>query len=135
RREDQTTSALGLSNKIGAQGDATTTGQGGATAGQQAPAQQNQGQCGANQQQAPAQQNQGANQPSTSGQGSANQQQAPAQQNQGANQPPTSGQGSANQQQAPAEQNQGANQPSTSGSKQPSLIPVPFQPLAPPHPA
>jgi peptidoglycan hydrolase-like protein with peptidoglycan-binding domain len=70
RIDNQTISALGLSNKIGAQGGATTTGQGGASAGQQAPAQQNQG----------------ANQPSTSGQGGANQQQAPAQQNRPAGQ-------------------------------------------------
>jgi hypothetical protein len=115
--DNQTISALGLSNVTGAQSGTT---QGGAQQ-QQAPAQQNQGanqpatsgQGGAQQQQAPALQNQGANQPSTSGQG-ANQQQAPAQQNQGANQPSTSGQG-ANQQQAPAQQNQGGNQPATSG--------------------
>jgi peptidoglycan hydrolase-like protein with peptidoglycan-binding domain len=110
RIDNQTISALGLSNKIGAQG----TGEGASA-----------GQSGANQQQAPGQQNQGANQPSTSGQ-SSGQQQAPAQHNQGANQPSTSGQsssqqqapaqqGGANQQQAPAQQNQGANQPSTSG--------------------
>jgi peptidoglycan hydrolase-like protein with peptidoglycan-binding domain len=68
RIDNQTISALGLSNKIGAQ-DSATTGQGGASAGP----------SGANQ--APAQQNQGANQPSTSGQSGANQQ-APAQQHQ-----------------------------------------------------
>jgi hypothetical protein len=105
RIDNQTITALGLSNMTGAQQGGNTTGQtGGAATG---------GQGGAAQQQAPAQQNQGANQPSTSGQaGSA--QQAPAQQNQGAGQQPsTSGQGA--QQQAPAQQNQGANQPSTSG--------------------
>jgi peptidoglycan hydrolase-like protein with peptidoglycan-binding domain len=101
RIDNQTVSALGLSNKIDAESGATT-GQGGAASGQ-----------GGASQQAPAQQNQGANQPSTSGQGGT-QQQAPAQQNQGANQPSTSGQGGT-QQQAPAQQNQGANQPSTSG--------------------
>jgi peptidoglycan hydrolase-like protein with peptidoglycan-binding domain len=111
RIDNQTISALGLSNKIGAQGSATT--------GEGASA----GQSGANQQQAPAQQNQGANQPS-SGQ-SSGQQQAPAQQNQGANQPSTSGQSSSQQQapaqqggakqQEPAQQNQDVNQPSTSG--------------------
>jgi len=125
RIDNQTISALGLSNKIGAQGGATT-GQGGAAAGQgdasqQAPAQQNQGasqqpstsgQGSGAQQQAPAQQNQGANQqPSTPGQGGGAQQQAPAQQNQGANQSATSGQGDASQQ-----QNRGANQPATSGA-------------------
>jgi peptidoglycan hydrolase-like protein with peptidoglycan-binding domain len=99
RIDNQTVTALGLSNMSGAQGGATT-GQGGAAAGQGA----------ANQQQAPAQQNQGANQPSTSGQGGANQQQAPAQQNQGANQASTSGQGGANRQQAPTQQNQPAGQ-------------------------
>jgi peptidoglycan hydrolase-like protein with peptidoglycan-binding domain len=122
RMDNQTISALGLSNKIGAEGGATT-GQGGAAAGQggaspQAPAQQNQGANqpsgrGGTQQQAPAKQNQGANQPSTSGQGGA-QQQAPARQNQGANQPSTSGQGGGAQQQVPAQQNRGQQ---NSGSK------------------
>jgi peptidoglycan hydrolase-like protein with peptidoglycan-binding domain len=96
--DNQTISALGLSNKIGGRGDAQGAGQSSTT-----------GQAGSSQQ-APAQQNQGANQPATSGQGGANQQQAPAQQNQGANQPATSGQGGANQQQAPAQQNQPAGQ-------------------------
>jgi hypothetical protein len=123
RIDNQTISALGLSNKIGAQGGATTGQGGGATgpggaAQQQTPAQQNQGagqpstsgQSGATQQEVPAQQNQGANKPSTSGQGGGNQR-APAQQNQGADKPSTSGQGGANQQQAPAqEKNRGANQ-------------------------
>jgi peptidoglycan hydrolase-like protein with peptidoglycan-binding domain len=95
RIDNQTITALGLSNMTGAQGGATT-GQSGGAAQQQAPAQQNQG---------------AGQQPSTSGQAGGSAQQAPAQQNQGASQPSTSGQGA---QQAPA-QNQGANQPSTSG--------------------
>ena len=108
RIDNQTISALGLSNKIGAQG----TGEGASA-----------GQSGANQQQAPAQQNQGANQPS-SGQSSGQQQapaqqggakqQEPAQQNQDVNQPSTSGQ-SSSQQQAPAQQNQASGQ--NSGNK------------------
>ena len=139
--DNETVTALGLSNMMGAQsgaqgaGQSSTTGEGGATP-QQAPAQQNQGagqqpstsgQGGANQQQAPAQQNQGASQPSTSGQGGANQQQAPAQQNpnqqqapaqqnQGATNPPaTSGQSGATQHQAPAQENQPAGQGQQSG--------------------
>jgi hypothetical protein len=75
RIDNQTITALGLSNMTGAQGG-PTTGRGGAAAGQ----------GGASQQQVPAQQNQGANQPSTSGQGGASRQQAPAQQNQAAGQ-------------------------------------------------
>jgi peptidoglycan hydrolase-like protein with peptidoglycan-binding domain len=117
RIDNQTISALGLSNMTDAQGGAqgsATTGQGGAGGTTQG---------GAAQQQAPAQQNQGANQPSTSGQSGASQQ-APAQQNQGAGQqqPSTTGQSGSSQtpqqgqgQQPSAQQTQGANQPSTSG--------------------
>jgi peptidoglycan hydrolase-like protein with peptidoglycan-binding domain len=95
RIDNQTVTALGVSNMSGAQGGATT-GQGGGAASQ----------GGAAHQQAPAQQNQGANQPSTSGQGNATQ--SPA--HQGANQPSSSGSGS----QAPAG-HKGANEPSRSG--------------------
>jgi peptidoglycan hydrolase-like protein with peptidoglycan-binding domain len=109
RIDNQTVSALGVSDKIGAQGGATT-GQGSGAANQGRAAQQ------------PAQQNQGAKQPSTSGQGGANEKQSPARQNKGASQPSTSGQGGATKnqapamkKQAPAQQNQGANKPSTSG--------------------
>jgi peptidoglycan hydrolase-like protein with peptidoglycan-binding domain len=107
RIDNQTVSALGVSDKIGAQGGATT-GQGSGAANQGKAAQQ------------PAQHNQGAKQPSTSGQGSANEKQSPAQQNK--RQPSTSGQGGATKNQAPAMKNQapaqkdqGANKPSTSG--------------------
>ena len=107
RIDNQTVSALGVSDKIGAQGGATT-GQGNGAANQGKAAQQ------------PAQQNQGAKQPSTSGQGNANAQQKPAQENKG--QPSTSGQGDATKNQAPAmkneapaQKNQGASKPSTSG--------------------
>jgi peptidoglycan hydrolase-like protein with peptidoglycan-binding domain len=89
RLDNQTVTALGVSNMGGAQGGATT-GQGGGA---------NQG--GAAHQQAPAQQNQGANQPSTSGQGNTSS---------GANQPSNRGSGS----QGPA-QHQGASEPSSSG--------------------
>jgi peptidoglycan hydrolase-like protein with peptidoglycan-binding domain len=121
RIDNQTVTALGLSNmsgaqgSTGAQGGATTgqgsgasTGQGGA-AQQQGPAQQNQGASQPQQNQGASQQNQGANQPSTSGQ---------------ANQPSTSGQSGSSQapqqnkdmnQQPSAQQDQGANKPSTSG--------------------
>jgi peptidoglycan hydrolase-like protein with peptidoglycan-binding domain len=101
RIDNQTVTALGVSNTSGAQGGATT-GQGGGAASQ----------GGAARQQAPAQQNQGANQPSSSGSGS----EAPAQ-HQGANEPSksgqsgasgpsTSGQGGASEQHAPAQHNQ-----------------------------
>jgi peptidoglycan hydrolase-like protein with peptidoglycan-binding domain len=100
RIDNQTVTALGVSDKIGAQGGATT-GQGSGAANQGKAAQQ------------PAQQNQGAKQPSTSGQGNANAQQKPAQENKG--QPSTSGQGGATKNQAPAMKNQGASKPSTSG--------------------
>jgi peptidoglycan hydrolase-like protein with peptidoglycan-binding domain len=101
RIDNQTVSALGVSNMGGAQGGATT-GQGGGAASQggaarqQAPAQQNQG---------GKQQNQGGNQPSTSGQGNAS---SPA--HEGANQPSNRGAGS----QGPA-QHQGTNEPSSRG--------------------
>jgi peptidoglycan hydrolase-like protein with peptidoglycan-binding domain len=95
RIDNQTITALGLSNMRGAQG--STGAQGGATTGQGSGASTG-GQSGAAQQQAPAQQNQGANQPH---------------QNQGANQPSTSGQ--ANQ---PSTSGQKASQPSTSDSSQ-----------------
>jgi peptidoglycan hydrolase-like protein with peptidoglycan-binding domain len=85
RIDNQTVSALGVSNMGGAQGGATT-GQGGST---------NQG--GAAHRQAPAQQNQGANQPSTSGQGNMS-----SSAHQGATEPSRSGQS-------------GANAPTTSG--------------------
>src|SRR5262249_9758838 len=69
RIDNQTITALGLSNMIGAQGGATT------------------GQGGASRQEAPAQQNQGAGQqPSTSGQSGGSQQQRPAQQSHPADQ-------------------------------------------------
>src|SRR5262249_38989753 len=68
--DNQTVSALGVSDKIGTQRGATT-GQGSGAANQGKAAQQ------------PAQQNQGAKQPSTSGQGSENSKQTPAQQNKG----------------------------------------------------
>jgi peptidoglycan hydrolase-like protein with peptidoglycan-binding domain len=115
RIDNQTVTALGLSNMSGAQGS-TGAPQGGATTGQGSGASTGQG--GAAQQQGPAQQNQGASQP---------------QQNQGANQPSTSGQanqpstsGQSGSSQAPqqnkdmnqqpsAQQDQGANKPSTSG--------------------
>jgi peptidoglycan hydrolase-like protein with peptidoglycan-binding domain len=102
RIDNQTVTALGVSDKIGAQGGATT-GQGNGAANQGKAAQQ------------PSQQNQGAKQPSTSGQGSANPQQKPAQENKGASQPSTNGQGGAMKNQAPVQQNQGANKPSTTG--------------------
>src|SRR5438067_83222 len=98
RIDSQTVSALGLSNKMGAQGGATS-GQSG-LAGSQGGAQ-----------------NQGANQPSA-GQGSSTSQpstsgQAPAQKNQGAkNQPSTSGQS--------PNQAAGAGQPSTTGQGGPA---------------
>jgi hypothetical protein len=116
RIDNQTVTALGLSNMTGAQGGATT--------GQGSSAGTTQG--GSAQQQTPAQQNQGANQPSTSGQ-TGSSQQAPAQQNQNAGkagQPSTTGQSGSSQapqqnqstsQQPSAQQGQGANQPSTSG--------------------
>ena len=107
RIDNQTVSALGVSDKIGAQGGATT-GQGYGAANQGKAAQQ------------PAQQNQGTKQPSASGQGSASPQQKPTQQNKA--QPSTSGQGGATKNQAPAmkneapaQKNQGASKPSTSG--------------------
>jgi peptidoglycan hydrolase-like protein with peptidoglycan-binding domain len=93
RIDNQTVSALGVSNMGGAQGGATT-GQGGGAASQ----------GGAAHQQAPAQQNQGANQPATSGRGNTS---SPA--HEGANQPSNRGSGS----QGPA-QHQGANEPSRS---------------------
>jgi peptidoglycan hydrolase-like protein with peptidoglycan-binding domain len=114
RIDNQTITALGLSNMTGAQGGA----QGSATTGQ--------GSAGSTQggtQQTPAQQNQGANQPSTSGQ------QAPAQQNQSAGeagQPSTSGQSGSSQapqrnqgmgQPPSAQQDQGANKPSTTSGQ------------------
>jgi hypothetical protein len=114
RIDNQTITALGLSNMTGAQGGA----QGSATTGQ--------GSAGSTQggaQQTPAQQNQGANQPSTSGQ------QAPAQQNQNAGeagQPSTSGQSGSSQapqrnqgmgQPPSAQQDQGANNPSTTSGQ------------------
>jgi hypothetical protein len=116
RIDNQTITALGLSNMTGAQGGA----QGSATTGQ--------GSAGSTQggaQQTPAQQNQGANQPSTSGQ-TGSSQQAPTQQNQNAGQnagktgqPSTTGQSGSSQapqqnQGQPSAQ-QGAKQPSTSG--------------------
>jgi hypothetical protein len=115
RIDNQTITALGLSNMTGAQGGA----QGSAITGQ--------GSAGSTQggaQQTPAQQNQGANQPSTSGQ-TGSSQQAPAQQNQNADkagQPSTTGQSGSSQapqqnqgmSQEPSAQ-QGAKQPSTSG--------------------
>ncbi len=123
RIDNQTVTALGLSNMSGAQGS-NTGAQGGATTGQGSGASTG-GQGGEAQQQAPAQQNQGANQPSTSGQ-TGSSQQAPAQQNQNADkggQPSTSGQSGSSQ--APQQNNkdmsqqpsqdQGANKPSTSG--------------------
>jgi peptidoglycan hydrolase-like protein with peptidoglycan-binding domain len=93
RIDNQTVSALGVSNMGGAQGGATT-GQGGGA-----------NQSGAAHQQAPAEQNRGGNQPSTSGQGNAA---SPA--HEGANQPANRGSGS----RGPA-QHEGANQPSRSG--------------------
>jgi hypothetical protein len=122
RIDNQTVTALGLSNMSGAQG--STGAQGGATTGQGSGASSG-GQSGAAQQQAPAQQNQGASQPQ--------QNEGAKQQNQGANQPSTSGQadqpsttGQSGSSQAPqenkgmsqqpsAQQDQGANKPSTSG--------------------
>jgi len=92
RLDNQTVTALGVSNMGGAQGGATT-GQGDGAASQ----------GGAAHQQAPAQQNQGANQPSTSGQGNAK---SPT--HEGANQPSNRGS------QGPA-QHQDANEPSSSG--------------------
>jgi peptidoglycan hydrolase-like protein with peptidoglycan-binding domain len=102
RIDNQTVTALGLSNKIGAHGGAPT-GQDSGAANQGGAAQQ------------PAHQNQGAKQPSTSGQGSASPQQAPAQEDKGASRPSTNGQGKTMQNQEPAQQNQGASKPSTSG--------------------
>jgi len=95
RIDNQTVSALGVSNIGGGAQGGAKTGQGGGAASQ----------GGAAHQQAPAQQNQGANQPSTSGQGNAK---SPA--HEGANQPSNRGSGSA----GPA-QHQGANEPSKSG--------------------
>jgi peptidoglycan hydrolase-like protein with peptidoglycan-binding domain len=92
RIDNQTVTALGVSNMGGAQGGATT-GQGGGAKSN----------GGASHQQGPAK-NEGANQPSTSGQGN-----SPA--HQGANEPSRSGSGS----QAPA-QHQGANEPSKSSA-------------------
>jgi len=95
RIDSQTVSALGLSNKIGAQGGATS-GQGGAGSSQGGA--QNQGAS-----QPSARQGSSTSQPSTSsGQGGAAQQQAPTQQNQGSNKSSTSGQSSG----TPAHQDQ-----------------------------
>ena len=103
--DSQTVSALGLSNKMGAQGG-TTSGQGGA-ASSQGRAQENQGE---------------KNQPSTSGQGGASQRQTPAQQNQDANKSSTSGQSSSERGKEPSSSGQSSGAPAhknqeTGGSK------------------
>jgi len=102
--DNQTVSALGLSNLSRQQGAATqstTTGQGGGSA-QQPSANQNVG--------ASQQGNQNGKQPSTTGQGGGKMQQSPANQNQSS----TTGQGGEKMQQSPAKQNAGGGQGNTS---------------------
>ena len=100
--DNETVSALGLSNLSEQHGGATksTTGQGGAAA--QPPADQN---IGAGQQG-----NQDGNRPSKASQGGEKMQQSPANQNQ----PSTTGQGGEKMQQSPANQKPGAGEDNTS---------------------
>jgi hypothetical protein len=107
--DNQTVSALGLSNLSGQQGGAsqsTTTSQG-SDKTQQSPANQNVG--------AGDQGNQGGRQPSTTGQGGDKTQQSPTNQNQSS----TSGQGGEKMQQSPANQKAGGGQGNPS-NRQPS---------------
>jgi peptidoglycan hydrolase-like protein with peptidoglycan-binding domain len=112
RIDSRTVTALGVSSKIGQQGNQrgsqpSTTGQG-SDQMQKSPADQKQG--------AGAQGNESGSQPSTTGQGDEKMQKSPADQKQGGSQSSTTGQGSDKMQKSPADANQAPQNKNPDGS-------------------